>query len=242
MKRKPILYIASICFGLLISLQACTSKTAGDNELSRKEQQDGFRLLFDGKTLDGWHIYNQGKISSTWNVKNGELQCIAESDATHGDLVTDEIFENYELIFDWKISKEGNSGVFVNVLERADIPTAWTSGPEYQLLEESHHDQANTLKRAGCLYNFTPQLNTVKLNPLGEWNHSIIRQKNGNIEFELNGVITAKTDFKSENWKNSIKNTGFVNFPEFGKYTKGQIALQDWNKGVSFKNIKIRSI
>lgn len=242
MKRKQTLFIASISFGLLLLLQACTSKPPADNELSKKEQEDGFTLLFDGKSLKGWHVYNQGKITSRWVAINGELQCIAESEAIHGDLVTDEIFENYELLFDWKISKEGNSGVFVNVLERPDIPTAWSSGPEYQILEESHHDQVKEMKRAGCLYNIAPQLNPAKLNPLGEWNHSVIRQKAGKIEFELNGVITVKKDLNSENWKNEIKNTSFKDFPEFGQYTRGQIALQDWNKGVSFKNIKVRSI
>jgi hypothetical protein len=69
--------------------------------------------LFDGKTINGWHLYNKGKVASAWVVKNGELKCDPMIlDAEREDLVTDKEFENFDLKFEWKISKEGNSGVF----------------------------------------------------------------------------------------------------------------------------------
>lgn len=243
MKRKPQLALLSAISGFLILFTACTSAPQKDNELSSAEKEQGFKLLFDGKSMDGWHLYNQGKIASVWNAKNGELECQAGgTDAVHGDLLTDSEYENFEFKFDWKVTEQGNSGVFFNVAEKPELPTAWASGPEYQILEEGHHDQANEKKRAGCLYNFSPQLNTAKLKPLGEWNHSVIRQKDGKIEFELNGIITAKQDLKSEEWKKAIQESNFKNFPQFSKQTKGHLALQDWNKGISFKNLKIREI
>ncbi|MBB5638981.1 hypothetical protein HDE68_004919 [Pedobacter cryoconitis] len=223
-------------------ISSCSSPKPKDNELSSEEKAQGYQLLFDGKTLNGWHLYNQGNISSAWVAQNGELICLPGTDATHGDLVTDQDFENYEFSFDWKISKEGNSGVFINVVERADIPTAWASGPEYQLLEKGHHDYEKEMKRSGCLYNFSPQLNPAELKPLNEWNHSVIRQQDGKIEFILNGIVTAKENLNSIHWKEAVANTNFKNFPEFGKHLKGRIALQDWNKGISFKNIKIRKL
>ncbi|WP_316823883.1 DUF1080 domain-containing protein [Pedobacter miscanthi] len=221
---------------------AVYSQSISDNRISEKEKQDGFKLLFDGKTLKGWHLYNQGNIPSAWRASNGELRCIPGTGAAHGDLVTNSKFKNYELRFDWKISKEGNSGVFINVLERKDIPTAWASGPEYQLLDRTHHDYELEMKRSGCLYGFAKQLNKVETIPAGGWNHSIIRQQNGIIEFFLNGVKTADQDLKTAAWKEAVAATSFKNFPEFGKFTSGQIALQDWNKGVSFKNIKIKQL
>lgn len=223
-------------------ITSCSSSKTKDNELSKEEKAQGYELLFDGKTLNGWHLYNQGNTPSAWVAQDGELRCLPGTDAAHGDLVTDHEFENYELSFDWKISKEGNSGIFINVVERPDIPTAWASGPEYQLLEQGHHDYDKPMKRAGCLYNFSPQLNEAKLKPINEWNHSVIKQHEGKIEFMLNGVLTAKEDLNSNQWKTAIANSNFKLFPEFGKSIKGSIALQDWNKGVSFKNIKIKKI
>ena len=240
MKKLTVLITAAALTAVIIT--SCSSPKPKDNELSKKEKEQGYQLLFDGETLNGWHLYNQGNVSSAWVVQNGELRCLPGTDATHGDLVTDQDFENYEFIFDWKISEEGNSGVFINVLERPDIPTAWTSGPEYQLLEKGHYDYDKEMKRSGCLYNFSPQLNPVELKPLSDWNHSVIRQRNGKIEFMLNGVVTAKEDMNSVHWKKAVANTSFKNFPEFGKHLKGRIALQDWNRGVAFKNIKIRNI
>lgn len=227
---------------IAVLMTSCSSPKVKDNELSKAEKEQGYELLFDGKTLNGWHVYNQGKISSSWVAQDGELKCLPGTDARHGDLVTDEEFENYEFQFDWKISKEGNSGVFIDVLEREDIPTAWSSGPEYQLLDKDHQDYHKEMKRPGCLYNFSAQLNPVEANPSTEWNHSVIKQQDGKIEFMLNGVVTAKEDFKTSSWKEAIANSSFKHFPEFGKQVKGRIALQDWNKGVSFKNLKIRKI
>ncbi|WP_316843023.1 DUF1080 domain-containing protein [Pedobacter gandavensis] len=240
MKKFKVFLSAAALTAVIMS--SCSSSKPKDNELSKEEIAQGYQLLFDGKTLDGWHVYNQGKISSSWVAQDGELRCLPGTDAEHGDLVTDQEFENYEFQFDWKISKEGNSGVFINVLERADIPTAWASGPEYQLLDKAHQDYVKEMKRPGCLYNFSPQLNPAELKPSTEWNHSVIRQQDGKVEFMLNGIVTAKEDFNTPNWKTAIANSNFKHFPEFGKQIKGRIALQDWNKGVVFKNLKIKKI
>lgn len=227
---------------LSIFLSSASAQSLTDNKLTKQEQKDGFSLLFDGKTLKGWHLYNQGNKLSLWKAQQGELRCVPGTNAAHGDLITDAKFENYELRFDWKISKEGNSGVFINVLERKDIPTPWASGPEYQLLDKTHYDYANELKRSGCLYGFSRQLNPAQTVDAGDWNHSVIRQQNGKIKFFLNGVQTAERDLTQNAWKKAIAATSFKNFPEFGKFTSGQIALQDWNKGVSFKNIRIKKL
>ncbi|MGR3809747.1 3-keto-disaccharide hydrolase [Jiulongibacter sp. NS-SX5] len=214
------------------------------NTLTQQEKKEGWELLFDGKSTHGWHLYNKGKIPSAWVVKRGELICDPKIfDAEREDLVTDKDFENYHLKFEWKISKEGNSGVFLNVIEREDIPKAWASGPEYQLLESSHHDfEASDKKHSGCLYGFYAQKNPGPDKPAGEWNQSEIIQKNGKVEFYLNGVLTATEDFNGENWKSLVDNSGFKTFPEFGIHTKGKISLQDWSKGISFRNIKIKEL
>ncbi|QHS59233.1 3-keto-disaccharide hydrolase [Chitinophaga agri] len=236
MNRKHYLFaLMSVVF------TACAG-TQADNTLSGKETADGWQLLFDGKTTHGWHLYNRGDKPSQWEVKDGALVCSPGPGKELGDLVTDSSYSNYDLTFDWKISVDGNSGVFVNVTERADIPTAWASGPEYQLLEQSHHDYVIENKRPGCLYGFSPQLNKATPKPAGEWNQSEIKQENGKVSFYLNGVLTAEQDFNTQQWKDAVANSGFKVFPEFGKQTSGKIALQDWNKGIAFKNIKLRKL
>lgn len=230
---------------ILVLAVSCKKALHQENTLSEKEKNEGWILLFDGKSLDGWHLYNKNTNISVWQVINNELHCLPSdsTDLEHGDLVTDEEFENYDFKFDWKITKGGNSGVFINVIEKQEIPMAWASGPEYQLLEDSHPDfNADPKKRAGCLYGFYKQINISSTKPAGEWNESRIKQENGKVTFYLNNVITAQTDFKSDEWKQAIDSTGFKNFPEFGKVSKGHIALQDWAKGVSFRNIKIRKL
>ncbi len=240
-------FLTAACISLTFAtvlLSSFTTRQQAANQLTEQEKKEGWTLLFDGKTTNGWHLYNKGKVKSAWTVKNGELLCQPDVfNVEHGDLVSDKEFENYDLKFEWKISKEGNSGVFINVLEKSDIPTAWASGPEYQLLDISHPDyNANLAKRAGCIFGFAPQKNPAVTQPAGQWNESRIVQVNGKIDFYLNGVHTAEMDLTSDGWKETVAKSGFQYFPEFGKHTKGKIGLQDWSKGISFKNVKIKTL
>jgi len=116
---------------------------------------------------------------------------------------------------------------------------AWMTGPEYQLLEKAHVDFDKPEKKPGSLYAFTKEPATVTNNKPGEWNQSTIKQVNGVIEFYLNGVRTAKQDLTSQDWKDAVAQTHFKAYPEFAMITKGHIALQDWQKPVSFRNIKL---
>jgi hypothetical protein len=213
-----------------------------DNQLSEAEKDAGWKLLFDGKTLDGWHVYNKGKGESAWEAVHGELRCNPDKTDDPADLLTDGQYENFEFQFEWKIEEEGNSGVFINVVEKPEILTAWASGPEYQLLSNSHAEVNVPLKRSGCLYNFFPQKNPAETKSSTEWNQSKIIQKNGQTQFYLNGVLTTEVDFKAQAWADTVANSGFSKYPEFGKSTKGHIALQDWAKGISFRNLKIRAL
>lgn len=240
--KKHLIQLSSFLFCIVFLCTSCMNNEGATNQLTEKEKQDGWVLLFDGKSTDGWHLYNQGKDPSAWIVKDSALYCAPDGKLKHGDLTSDKEYENYDMTFEWKLMKEGNSGVFINVVERKDIPMSWASGPEYQLLENSHPDYAIPSKRAGCLYGFQPQKDSVGTKPIDEWNQSRIKQTNGKIEFYLNGVLTAQEDFKSQAWQDTVSKSGFSRFPEFGKHTKGHIVLQDWSKGVSFRNIKIKSL
>jgi hypothetical protein len=230
--------------GLLVTASMIVSCHGGkhDNQLTDEEKKEGWVLLFDGSTMNGWHAYNNDPRKLTWSVQHGELVCGPDKRLDHIDLVTDKEYTNYDLRFDWMINKEGNSGVFIDVQERPDIQATYASGPEYQLLEQSHIDNANPLKQTGCIFNLTKQLNPGRPTKAGEWNESRIVQRDGHVQFYLNDVLTTEQDLRSPAWTDSIGKTNFKRYPEFGKHVSGHIALQDWFKQVSFKNIRIREL
>jgi hypothetical protein len=235
---KSIVFLTVI----VLIINAFAFKGDENNMLSKKEQAAGWKLLFDGHSTAGWHLYNSTTPFTVWKVKDGELFCDPVDKTGPGDLVTDKEYKNYDLKFDWKLPKSGNSGVFVNVLERKDIPTGWASGPEYQLLDDANPDFAKPSSRSGCLFGFAPQKNPVKTKPTNTWNHSEIKQQDGKVKFYLNGVLTAEEDFSSKSWADKVAKSHFTKFPEFGKHITGHIALQDWSTGVAFKNVKIKSL
>jgi len=238
---KPITFllacITSTC------LFSCTNNT--HNSLTDEEKKDGWVLLYDGKSLNGWHLYNKGNRTSNWVATDSELVCNPHLVAAHDDLTTDKAYTNFDLKFEWKISKGGNSGVFINVQEDTAYVTPWVTGPEYQLLDNDNsvdHNHNDTTRQAGCLYGMTALKNHAAPKPFGEWNESRILQQNGKVTFWLNGTLSAEEDQNSDRWKQLVAGSGLASFPSFGKFTKGKIALQDWNKGVSFRNIKIKEL
>jgi hypothetical protein len=231
------------CFILLLS---CRQSASGPNILSSNEKEEGWQLLFDGKTTDGWHLYNEGKVASTWIVADGILKCDPQTkQVTHGDLVTDRSFTNYDLKFEWSITEAGNSGVFINVQEDTAYVRAWVTGPEYQLLDNANvkdHNYNDPKRMSGALYGLVEIKNNAKPHAAGEWNQGRIMQQDGKITYWLNDVITAEEDLKSARWKQIVDSSGLAKYPAFGKATSGKIALQEWAKGVSFRNIKIREL
>ena len=226
-----------------------TKKEAIANEVHNRlldiEKEQGWELLFDGETLAGWHLFNNADSTrfSAWEVRDGALFCNATDESkVFGDLVTDEAYENYELVFDWQMGLRGNGGVFVNVQETPEYRATYETGPEYQLLEPSHSDTKTPLKRAGCLWGISPQLNQVEAKPTGQWNTSKIVQREGKIEFYLNGKLTAQEDLTSSDWRNKVAGSRFKDASGFGKATQGKIALQNWYFESWFRNMKIRQL
>lgn len=215
------------------------------NQLLDIEKEEGWELLFDGETLDGWHLYNKPDSTqfSAWEVREGTLFCNATDESkVFGDLVTDKAYENYELVFEWQMGLRGNGGVFVNVQETPEYTATYQTGPEYQLLEPAHMDTKTPLKRPGCLWGLSPQVNTVEANPTGQWNTARIVQKEGKLQFYLNGKQTAEEDLTSAVWRNKVNGSGFKDAPGFGKATQGKIALQNWYFESRFRNMKIREL
>src|SRR5882757_8814023 len=221
---------------------------SGDKEqnvLSDQEKKDGWTLLFDGKTMNGWHLFNRGSIPSAWSVDSGNLVCNPHAkNVKHGDLVTDNEYENFDMTFEWKISHAGNSGLFINVQERPDLGTTFSTGPEYQLLDDKNMEEGylkDSTHKAAAIFGIIPN-NSNTTPKSGQWNHSRILQQNGKVSFWLNDTLTLQVDFKSDEWKKQVAASSMSHYPEFGAATEGHIAVQDWTNGIAFRDIKIKEL
>jgi azurin len=241
---KHNLSIAGLFTVILFSVYGC-SITEQQNMLSDQEKKDGWTLLFDGKTMNGWHLFNKGTIPSAWSVDSGSLICNPHAkDVKHGDLVTDKVYQDFDLRFEWKISRAGNSGLFINVQERPELATTFSTGPEYQLLDDKNVEPdylKNPTHKAAAIFGVVPNNSNSMPRP-GEWNQSRILQQNGKLTFWLNDAQTVQVDLQSAEWKNLVALSSLSKYPEFGVAVSGHLAVQDWTNGVAFRNIKIKEL
>jgi len=219
-----------------------------DNTLSSQEKEQGWRLLFDGKSTQGWHSYGYGSVGKAWNIVDGSLHLdIANKKDWPAneskDILTNDEYENFHLKADWKLAKKGNSGIIFYVHEdKKKYPNTYETGPEMQVLDNAGHSDAKIPKhRAGDLYDLISS-SSEPVKPAEEWNHAEIMCKNGKLDFYLNGVHIVSTQLWNDNWKKLIANSKFKSMPDFGTFKKGKIALQEHGEEVWFKNIKIRKL
>ena len=242
-------FVATLTVLLTVSFNSNSTpdKAAGSamadqhNQLSQTEKQLGWQLLFDGETLNGWHVFQYPDTVPAWTVKGDMLTFNpAARGLQHGDLATDKVFEDFELKFEWQSPENGNSGVFINVQETPESVTPWQTGPEYQLLGVSHGDNADPVKRSGGIFGFASPLTASDFLASSGWNESVIKQQDGKVKFYLNGKLTARADFNSEQWQSQIAGSRFKDQASFGAYTKGHIVLQQWTSLIYFRNIKIK--
>lgn len=226
---------ACSCFVVLLAgldlAQADAPKTE-PNTLTDKEKQAGWKLLFDGKTTDGWRNYKKDKVSSGWKIEHGAL-CRAEKGA--GDIITKEEYGSFELSLEYKISPGGNSGLMFHVTEEGGAP--WHTGPEIQIQDNKDgHDP----QLAGWLYQlYKPEVDATK--PAGEWNQVRILITPEKCATYMNGVKYYEFVKGGQDWDERVAKSKFAKMPNFGKPTRGHICLQDHGNPVCFRNIKIRT-
>lgn len=252
--KKFLILTAGICVGFL----ACNSST--DQSLGTDSSANtmvsntattkdtAWISLFDGQTLQGWHSYGKTSPGAAWDVDSGAIHLNASDKKNYqtkggGDLVTDQEFGDFDLQLDWKISRNGNSGIIFYVQEdTAKYKETWNTGIEMQVLDNAGHPDAKIVKhRAGDIYDLiTSSPETVK--PAGEWNHVEIRSEGGKLTCFLNGTQVISTTLWDDNWKKLIAGSKFKDMPGFGTSKTGHIALQDHGNDVWYKNIKIKRL
>ncbi|MBN8837591.1 MAG: DUF1080 domain-containing protein [Sphingobacteriia bacterium] len=210
--------------------------------MAQKKEQ--WISLFDGKSTQGWHTYGKPTASDlAWKVQDGTLYLDASQKTGRGDIVTAEEFENFHLKLEWKISKNGNSGIMFHVHEDTAIyKYTFHTGPEMQVLDNEGHPDAKINKhRAGDLYDLIAcSKETVK--PAGEWNTAEIICNKGKLELLLNGTTVVATTLWTDEWKQLVANSKFKTMPGFGIFKSGRIALQDHGNEVWYRNIVIKKL
>jgi hypothetical protein len=214
-------------------------EVTGANSLTAEQTAQGWKLLFNGTDLTGWKGYKKDKPGDAWKVEDGTLALTAGG---AGDLMTVEEYGPFELSYEWKISPNGNSGVIYLIQEDAKAENTYNTGPEMQVLDnDGHADGKIPSHRAGALYDIeTPPDGAVK--PVGEWNEAVVRFTGSEIEHWLNGKLVSESSYGDDAWKAKVAASKFKQWPLFGTFAKGHIALQDHGDKVWYRNIKVRAI
>ena len=230
---------------LLSSLIALSILVGGPVKKAEKpiENKKGWIALFDGKTTKGWHSYGKTAAGEAWKVEDGILHLDAGKGLNAGDIVTDESFNDFDLKLEWKISKNGNSGIIFYIQdEPKKYDYIWYTGPEMQILDNDGHSDGKIIKhRAGNLYDLIEGKEGV-VKAVGEWNQVEIISNKGKLDLLLNGVTVVSTIVGDDNWRNLIAGSKFKTKPDFGKVFSGHIGLQDHGNEVWFRDIKIKKL
>jgi hypothetical protein len=205
------------------------------NQLTAQERREGWRLLFDGSTTNGWRNYNGQGLRDGWQAVDGAFTRVAAG----GDIITTDQYENFDLTLDWKLREGGNSGIFFNVVEQQGA-LIYHGAPEVQVLDDARHpDGRNELTSAGANYALHPAPRGV-VKPVGEWNTQRIMKRGNRVEQWLNGQKIVDYELGSDDWKKRVAASKFSQWPSYGQARRGYIGLQDHGSWVAFRNVKIR--
>lgn len=236
-----------LIFVIIQNLSAKTflsgTDTGRENKLTKQEKTEGWKLLFDGNTMNGWRTYKDRQGS--WKINNETLCSERSNDNAHADLISKDTFENFELSIDWKISPKGNSGIMYHVNENYDED--YESGPEYQLIDDDGFpEHIEDYQKTGA--NYAMQAPAIKAaNAPGQWNHTVIIVNKHHVEHWLNGKKVVAYDLWTDAWKKEKAAGKWKDEPGYGMSKSGHIALQSAHSNIAdtyicFRNIKIKQL
>jgi len=220
------------------------------NTLTKQEINDGWKLLFDGKTTNGWRGAKLEKFPEFgWVVENGELTVLESggSESRHGgDIVTVDQYGNFELLIEFKLTPGANSGIKYFVVGIEPNRPGSAIGLEYQVLDDARHPDAKKgisgNRTLGSLYDLIPASADKPAKPIGEWNQARIMVDGKHVEHWLNGKKILEYERGSEAFLAHKAQSKFKDMPRFGEVPEGHILIQDHGNRVSYRNIKIRVI
>lgn len=235
---------------LVIALAwGCKQKDKASEGIEQRTEvvaEDAWTYLFDGESFDGWHTYLTDTISDQWKIEDGVMYYLPDPDKNQGmnNLITDKQYGDFELSLEWKISVDGNSGVFYGILEDEKYVVPYMTAPEIQIRDYTNIPEFNDKKQmSGAIFGITGPEKDL-MHKAGEWNHFLIRidHKNNQGSVSLNGKEIVSYPVNGEAWEALVNDSKFKGWENFGTQRKGHIGLQDHAHGVWFRNIKIREL
>lgn len=222
------------------------------NTLSPVEKQNGWKLLFDGSSPEGWRGYQKENFPAAWEVDDNSLHIQGSGRGevgaeNGGDILYKKKFSDFHLKLEWKVSKAGNSGIFYRGRELDKFDYIWMTAPEMQVLDNVNHPDAklgkNGNRKAGSLYDLIPA-DPQNAKPYGEWNQAEVIAKGKDIYHVQNGDTVVQYTIGSERMQELIADSKWPGInPNWGDIAmKGYIGLQDHGNDVWFRNIKIKEL
>ena len=233
---------------LRIQEVAATTQATTQNTLTAEESAAGWKMLWDGKTSDGWRSVRGNDFPTKgWEIKDGVLiinETGGAESASAGDIITKAKYSNFELQLDLKITPGANSGIKTFVDPELNKGPGSAIGPEFQILDDERHPDAKLgrdgNRTIGSLYDMKTAPADKKVKPIGEWNHARILSDNKRLTYWLNGEKTIDIERGSKEWRDLVAISKYKIWPNFGELEEGHILLQDHGNQVFYRNIKIR--
>ena len=220
-----------------------------DNTISPIEAKLGWKLLWDGKTTNGWRGAKLNSFPEKgWAIDNGILKVIGANGgeaANGGDIVTIKKYKNFELSVDFKITDSANSGIKYFVDTDLNKGVGSSIGCEFQILDDALHPDAKLgvagNRTLGSLYDLIPAP-ADKFFRKSDFNTARILVTGNKVTHYLNDKITVEYIRGTQMWKALVAYSKYAKYPGFGELEEGLILLQDHGNEVFFKNIKIREM
>jgi hypothetical protein len=229
----------------LMYMTACTEKPLPPNTLSGSEKAAGWKLLWDGRTTDGWRaIYKDEFPASGWMIEDGALICKGEElpDSLRGGaIITTRKYASFELSLEFKVQPGANSGIKYFVDESLRAGPGHGLGLEYQILDDDNYpyEEPGLARTCASLYDLVHSRNKY-LKPVGEWNQAGIVVRGNHIEHWLNGGKVLEIEKGSDRYRDLVSKSKYRNITGWGEFPEGHILLQDEGPRTAFRNIKIK--
>ena len=244
MKKLIVLLMAITLFACKNDKDQAKKEMEKEVEVETTKEND-WVMLFDGSSFDNWRGYGSETMHPEWTIE-GDAMVFTPGKEGGKNIISKGTYTNFMLSLEWKISENGNSGIFWGVHEDEKFKEAYQTGPEIQVLDNNGHPDAkvaNGTHTAGSLYDMIA-CPTETVNPAGEWNWCVIEVNHDtNLgKVRMNGKEVMTFPVHGEEWDKMVENSKFKGWEGFGKFRTGHIGLQDHSDKVWYKNIKIKEL